>query len=110
MGLPQHTAMLRLFRRHFGRRLSIVFIKNDLYIPDLYAGTETTTHGLCTELVRRNHRAAVAAVSRSLAGGAMDTGRVNQSMVLGYPVFTAPNFECAVAEAIKVAKPDLVVF
>jgi len=109
MGLPQHTAMFRLFRRRLGRRLSIVFIKDDLYIPDFYSGTETTTHGLCTELVRRNHRAAVAAVSRSLSGETKD-GRVNQSMVLGYPVFTAQNFECAVAEAIKVAKPDIVVF
>jgi glycosyltransferase involved in cell wall biosynthesis len=102
----------RVVRHWLGRRrnvfcpcrLRVLFVKNALFIPELYAGAELATHYLCRSLIERGHHVAVAG-SSNLPGQ-----RAKCDGDCGYPVYRARLFDNAVARAIAEFRPDAVVW
>lgn len=87
--------------------LRILFVKNDLFIPELYAGTELTTHYLCRHLAERGHHVAVAVRSNR---SEFDVGqRAKCDDGCGYSVYRARCFDDAVATSVGEFRPDAVV-
>jgi glycosyltransferase involved in cell wall biosynthesis/predicted LPLAT superfamily acyltransferase len=87
--------------------LRVLFIKNDLFIPDLYAGTEVNTFYLCRRLIERGHNVAVAARSNHPEYDVIQTWKHDHDC--GFPVYRAKRFEDAAATSIAEFRPDVVV-
>jgi glycosyltransferase involved in cell wall biosynthesis len=88
--------------------LKILFAKKSTYIPDLYAGTEVTTHHLCRGLLRYGHHTAVACLSANQAE-ISDTRTVQIDWELAYPVYRSPIFNFAINVAVNKFRPDVLV-
>ena len=84
--------------------MRVLFIKNDLFVPEMNAGTEVTTHFLCRALMERGHQPAVAARSKRQR---LSTHCFH--MECGYPVYCAPHIADAGAAALAGVRPDAVV-
>jgi glycosyltransferase involved in cell wall biosynthesis len=87
--------------------LRVLFIKNDLFIPDLYAGTELNTLYLCRSLIDRGHSVAVAARSNDPRYEIDQPWKCDHDC--GFPVYRAKRFEDAAVTSIAEFRPDLVV-
>jgi glycosyltransferase involved in cell wall biosynthesis len=88
-------------------KFRILFLKNSLFIPELYAGTELTTHFLCRSLIERGHIVAVAASSNRPEFDVDQPSKCDD--VCSYPVYRARRFEDAAATSIAEFRPDVVV-
>lgn len=75
-------------------RMRILFVHPRTYVPEMYAGTEVTTHWLCKALVDRGHEVVVAAMTSAETGTKVrvDRGR-------GYPVYRATEITYSIAAA-----------
>ena len=87
--------------------MRVLFLKNDLFIPELYSGTELATFYLCRSLIERGHLVAVAASSNRPEFDVDQ--RVKCDHDCGYPVYRARRFEDAAAKSIAEFRPDAVV-
>jgi glycosyltransferase involved in cell wall biosynthesis len=87
--------------------LRVLFLKNDLFIPELYSGTELATFYLSRSLIERGHRVAIAASSNRPEFDVDQ--RVKCDHDCGFPVYRARRFEDAAARSISEFRPDAVV-
>ena len=85
----------------------VLFIKDDLFIPDVYAGTELNTLYLCRSLIERGHSVAVAARSNLSDGDAEQSLKCDHNC--GFLVYRAKSFEDAAAMSIAEFRPDICV-
>jgi glycosyltransferase involved in cell wall biosynthesis len=108
--LPQ--GFLQAFLRSAGR-LGVLFVKESEYLPDVYAGVEVSTDGLCRRLRRWFHRVAVVAVCNSRACDA--SGALAENVDAGvyewndYDVYVAPQLINALERALVEKVPDVVI-
>ncbi len=85
------------------KRYSVLFVKYDRYLPEVYGGVETSTHGLCEKLTAQHHRASVASISPNSA-------LEGCSLVdLGYSVYGARDLKTSVRRALSEFSPNVVV-
>ena len=85
--------------------MKILFAKKSKYIPEVYAGTELSTHFLCHILKRCGHETAVAATSDITD---YDKVAINKQL-LGYSIFRSRDFDGALQTAIERIEPDVLV-
>lgn len=79
---------------HVVERMRILFVHPRTYVPEIYAGTEVTTHWLCRALVDHGHEVVIAAMTSAEIG----TGaRVDRGC--GYPVYRAQEITYSIAAA-----------
>lgn len=87
--------------------LRVLFIKNGLFIPEIYAGTELSTHYLGRDLIERGHRVAVAARTNRIAFKKDHGAKCDDSC--GYPIYRARCFDDAITMSITKFRPDAIV-
>lgn len=106
-GVASTVETARLDERQNELILRILFLKKDLFIPELYAGTELATHYLCRGLIERGHRVAVAVKSDRSELNVHQQPKCDEDC--GYPVYRARRFDDAAAKSITEFRPDVVV-
>jgi glycosyltransferase involved in cell wall biosynthesis len=91
-------------------RVNMLFVKKSKYIPEVYGGVETATHGLCELLKRRFHSVAVVAVTSNYeqqTGCRRAATRIREDF--GYPVYLAARLGDALRQAMQERAPDVVI-
>src|SRR5258705_12825137 len=81
--------------------MRILFIRPNVALPELFAGTELTLHGLCRALIANGHQVVVAATTFA------KDAPPSEHHECGYPVVRAWNGYAATSYALLRFKPNV---